>query len=571
MNVIRAAWRKVMGNGDDVESVPASDLMRFVFPGAQARWLGMDVAQYTPQRVAQVYSMAVAGDVQSQWEMFDLMESTWPELSKNLNELKDEVWLLFLQGDIEVKAFASKDKEPSEEAEQKAALVEEALWGMRPRVEADENDGEDTIRDLLDARGKGVSVLEVEWETRTGLSSVPGLAMVPRCTRWVHPQHYGWPGGSGQLMLKNVPDTAASIDRSHYSGFPPHKFIIGICKNKTGHPLGSAMLHVLTFWWAASNFTSDWFLNFAQVYGQPLRWATYDPAMSPADQTKLQSMLVNMGSSAWGMFPEGTAFELKEAAKGAGDNAHAAVLAVANKVCDLVILRQTLTSDVSQDGSGARALGEVHERKGNKVFLVAALWAGKVLQQLVRSMMMLNYGDEKECPLIGLKNDDGEDPKVLSEVLVNLSSAGFEVEDEELGELGDRLGVKVRRKAAAPVPLIGAGMTQMNAGRKEPGDDKAPGEEEEAPETPEAPDKVEARQGRKKDPSDEIAERRAKVLGAAYRGAMAPFRKAILESASAEDAIEKVQAAYADWSAERIAVEVEEALQLCAIEGTDKN
>ena len=31
--------------------------------------------------------------------------------------------------------------------------------------------------------------------------------------------------------------------------------------------------------WAASNFAQQWFLNFAQIFGLPIRWANDDPAV----------------------------------------------------------------------------------------------------------------------------------------------------------------------------------------------------------------------------------------------------------------------------------------------------
>jgi phage gp29-like protein len=75
---------------------------------------------------------------------------------------------------------------------------------------------------------------------------------------------------------------------------PPGKFIVGISKGRTGHPLNTALVRVLAYWWAAMNFSSEWFLNYAQIFGQPMRWATYDPNLSTADQAKLEDMLENI-------------------------------------------------------------------------------------------------------------------------------------------------------------------------------------------------------------------------------------------------------------------------------------
>jgi phage gp29-like protein len=421
----------------------------WIVPAQQSRWISAGVSYYTPQQVENVFKAALAGDLVSQWEMFDLMEATWPELSQCLNELKDSV----CGQPFEVEAWKPKNGEASPEAERRAALVEELLWNMKPEPTRDENDLEDTIRDLLDARGKGISVLEVDWAPVT--TSV-GPAMGPRATRWVHPSWYGYPNATGELMLRSGASqlTQANYGPGQYLPFPPHKFIIGIAKNKTGHPLGSAMLHVLGFWWAAFNFTADSFFDLSQVFGQPIRWANYDASMSAGDKAKLKAMLENMGRSAWGMFPEGVTLELKEAMKSSADNPQKVLLDTANKVCRLLILRQTLTSDAGD--SGTRALGEVHQQTKAGVELACAKWTYKNLQQLVRSICVLNFGDDRECPYL-VPRTQREDPKQLAETLATAKTAGLEPVETELAEIGERLGFEVQRVAAPPALPFGGG------------------------------------------------------------------------------------------------------------------
>ena len=45
---------------------------------------------------------------------------------------------------------------------------------------------------------------------------------------------------------------------------------------------------------------------------------------------------------------------------------------------------------------------------------------------------------------------------------------------------------------------------------------------------------------------------------------MAPFRQIILESSSREECLMKLARAYADWKPERLAAELEEAMQIAA-------
>ena len=55
------------------------------------RWLAPSVRWYTPQMVEHIVRDAQAGNLQSQWELFDLMEATWPRLQGNLKKLKEKV------------------------------------------------------------------------------------------------------------------------------------------------------------------------------------------------------------------------------------------------------------------------------------------------------------------------------------------------------------------------------------------------------------------------------------------------------------------------------------------------
>jgi phage gp29-like protein len=454
---------------------PQSSFPNWLTPAAAPRWIGRTLAQWTPQQVEYCFRAALGGDLVSQWEMFDLMEATWPRLSKNLNELKDSVCAM----DWDIVPWAAREEEPSEEAMRRASVIEDALYSMRPDPAKDENDFEDSLRDLMDARGKGISVLEWDFEYRD-LGGVSALA--PRCSRWVHPSFYGYDGDT--LKLRLTPDNPTQYNRGGYLEFPPDRFTIGVSKNKTGHPCGAAMLHVLGFWWAAANFSAEWFLNFAQIFGQPIRWATCDANIAPGDRTKLEAMLANMGSAAWALFPPGVTLEIKEAAKGAGDNPQAALLAMADKVCDLVILRQTLTSDVGD--SGSRALGDVHERVLTGVQMACAKWVSKTLAPLIRTLCIANFGDDTECPWLKPCKEEEDESPATAALLAQLSAAGLEPTDEALPALSEKLGFPIQRKAPVAPPNPFGGFTRApSAETPEPPESEPETEEAEKPADPE--------------------------------------------------------------------------------------
>jgi phage gp29-like protein len=418
----------------------------FLLPLARPNWLGAGLAWHTPERVETILRNGLAGDVAGAGQLFELMEDTWPRLSKNLQELKDAVvnldWIL--------QPCAPKGSPPSAEAHARARLVEEALWGMSPNPAADENGFEETIRDLLDARGKGISVLEIDWETRSQIrnpkpeireksearnlnlrDSALGVLsdfdlrssdflIAPRATRWVHPRHYGF-DAQGRLGLR-----VEGLAGLGLQPFPADKFLIGVLKSRTGHACGAAQLRVLAWWWAASSFSQEWFLNFAQIFGQPLRWATFDPNLNDADKATLEAALRGMGSNAWAMFPSGTQLELKEASSRGADNPQVLLQERADRLCDLLILRQSLTSEAASPGGGSRALGEVHERVLDGVKLALAGWVARILQQqLIKPILRQNFGDDRQAPWLAPSLKPSRDRRAVAEGLVASRAAGL--------------------------------------------------------------------------------------------------------------------------------------------------
>jgi phage gp29-like protein len=207
-----------------------------------------------------------------------------------------------------------------------------------------------------------------------------------------------------------------------YAPFPRDNFLIAVAKQKSGHPTGSSLMRALGFWWAAANFTAEWFLNFAQIFGMPIRWASYDPNLDKPTIEIINEMLANMGSAAWAAFPAGVQMELKEASKAGSDNPQVALMELTDKVCDILVLRQTLTTDAADRGT--QALGTVHQEVLGDVKGAAANWVARILnRQLVRSICRLNYGDTLECPFLLPNANEVKDAKTLAErdqILLNL-------------------------------------------------------------------------------------------------------------------------------------------------------
>lgn len=424
----------------------------WINPAVQDRWQAPELRYYTPQVVEHIIRDAIGGDLTKQAEMFDLMERTWPRLLGNLKKLRERVCSI----EWYVQPWALKGQKPTAEAERRAALLEDTLWRMRPDAFGDENEFEGMLFDLLDAWGKGVSVQEILWETRNGES---GAVVVPRATRWINPKLYGFPAGpglSGRLMLRAEalsPNPPAAHPQSAFSNpqsdswveFAPDKFLVAVAKQKSGHPTGAALLQALGFFWSATNFSWEWFLNFAQTFGVPIRWANYATGADADKIAKIEAMLANMGSAAWGAFPEGTTLQIIEALKTSAEGPHERLNNAVDRICDILILGQTLTSDVGK--SGSRALGDVHQGVLSDRERAVARFAARTLNsQLVPAFCRLNFGDDVECPFIILDIEEEENTKEIAETFKLAGEAGMRIPAQYAH---DRLGIPLPKDGEA--------------------------------------------------------------------------------------------------------------------------
>lgn len=386
----------------------APHLSRIVRPQAANRWLLPQLASITPQYIEMTLRGALAGNHVQQWELFDLMLDTWPELSACAQELAYGVSRLKLI----FEPFAEEDEEPTKAAIERCKLVSSTLRRMAPDPAADENDLEGTLNDLIDGWFRGVTCLEVDWQNMH--CATQGAVIGPRSTFWVHPVCFAW-DQNGRLGLRvddqgqvrPGPQTATA----KVSAFPPHKFLLGIHKAKSGPALGGALLRPLAWWWCAANFSSDWLLNLAQLFGLPFRWANYEPTAAQETVDRICTMLQNLGSAGWAAFPAGTSLELIENSKQGSDHSpQGELLDRADRYARLLILGQTMSGSQDASKGGGKAFGSVESRIKEDRIDAAGRYVCRVLNsQLIPSIVVLNFGDGDDCPRARLLADEEGD------------------------------------------------------------------------------------------------------------------------------------------------------------------
>lgn len=458
-----------------------TDLARILRPQAAYRWLLPQISAITPAYVEMTLRGALAGNHVQAWELFDLMLDSWPELAACYQELVESVQrktLIF-------EPYAEEGQRPTPEAVERMKVVSAALRNMRPRAEADENDLDGTIKDILSGWFIGQVVQEISWEDPQNEEALNTLTIpitdekqvtteldiiAPRCTFWVHPVCVAW-SMDGTLGLRTeINDlrqatksaTANSRSRSEtggsvwnttsfqprptlVDGFPPNKFLIGINKAKSGTALGGARLRVLAWWWCASNFSAEWLMNLAQLFGLPIRWANYDQNAPQETIDGVCAMLEKMGSAAWGAFPAGTQLNIMDGAKNADHTPQGDLLDRADKYARVLVLGQTMSgSRRGMQGGGGPGFGGVEKDVKEDRVDAAGGYACSVLNlQFIPAILEVNYGDRRFAP----------SARLLEEEEGTLQDAQ---RDQALANAGLEIGKNfLRKKYGIPAPEPG--------------------------------------------------------------------------------------------------------------------
>lgn len=360
----------------------------------------------TPERARAILEDALRGDVQRQEELFRLMLDSWPRLAKATGEVCRAVSRLAYG------VAAPEGASPYELAQ--AELVERSLRAWRPRPGTMELGLEETLDALVMARHTGLSVLELHWQrTAHGL--------LPRAAWLLGGRHVAWNEDGTELGLRTGEETWASFDAA--------KFLVGAWRSRPGAPVATAMLRALVPYWVGRTYGYQWLMQFAQLFGLPLRWANYDESR-PETGVKVAEMLRNLGSAGWAAFPSGVEMKLVEPTGNARDNPQLILQELADEACDLLILGQTLSGTSASTGLGS-GTAVLHGQVRREVITGAAQWVADVLNyQLVPALVELNFGagaDPAQLPIVTPDLSSPADPKAEAERLEILVRSGLRV------------------------------------------------------------------------------------------------------------------------------------------------
>jgi len=293
------------------------------------------------------------------------------------------------------------------------------------------------LKDLLDAIGKGFSVVEILWQT--------GTQWRPANYEWRDPRFFQFDLVSRrEIRLRDEADLMNGLELA------PYKYLTHVHRGKAGIPIRGGIARLAAWAYMCKGYTvKDW-LAFAEVFGMPLRLGKYGSSAREDEIRILKTAVANLGTDAAAVFPESMQVELIEAGNKGGSADFFERLA--NYLDDQVskgILGQTASSSGTPGKLGNEDLqAEVRDdiRDDDAEALEETL-----NRDLVRPFIDLNFGPQEQYPEIQLRATPPEDVKALVDAVEKLVPLGLKVEQSVIR---DKLGLPDPDPSAKPEDLL---------------------------------------------------------------------------------------------------------------------
>ena len=360
----------------------------------------------SPREMTGILVQARIGNLFYQERLFQLMIDQWSRLGKNILTLKRDVSNL----NWTINAYAEKGEAASSSAQEKAALVERALFGMVADPKQRLRDFHGMLKDLVLAVPMCFSVSEIMWTERDG-------EVVPANTRKVPARFYGYGlqmDKPDALMLNPLGNLSLQYGPTGLQDWPENKFLVAIFEAKESHPTTAAMMRGLVPWFMGQKYGLKWFFIFAQMFGIPHRIAKYTGGDETVKQ-ELISMMERMAEGNYAVIPDGSTVDMIESKATGTQIPQRVLIQDANDECDITILGQTLTSSSGHAG-GNRALGEVHADTKDDILNGTADFVAQVINnQLIIPILDLNYGEHTEAPTLTGKTEQSKDEIAMAQ------------------------------------------------------------------------------------------------------------------------------------------------------------
>jgi phage gp29-like protein len=394
-----ADWMLYDHSGNPVRS---SDLKReqggATVSGVRSPYRQQQAPGMRPERLARLLRQADEGDTSSYFTLAAELEERDSHYGSVLTTRK-----LGVSG-IPATVVAATDKR------QDRNIAEDVRINMVARPEFAK-----LIFHAMDALGKGISMVEIMWETSES-------QWWPREYKWRDQRWFTWDHETLEIPL------IVTDANPQGEALTPYKWIVHTPLLKSGIALRGGLARPVSIMYALKSYTVRDLMAFLEIYGIPFRYGTYPTGSTEEQREKLLDALEAIGSDASGIVPEGTNIQFANVNSKGGSDAFIGTAEYWDKQVSKRVLGQTMTTD---EGTG-RGKAQASEQSKQKLEIKrhdAARVAATIVQQLITPYVRLNYGEKAAIPGLALETRTDEELDVWLTAIERFVELGGEVEE----------------------------------------------------------------------------------------------------------------------------------------------
>ncbi len=293
------------------------------------------------------------------------------------------------------------------------------------------NDGvlQAALFDMLDAVGKGFSVLENDWRYHMGHLCPREFVFRPQ--RWFT---FDRTDGETVLLREAVGDVPLE----------PHKFVVHRHKSKSGLTIRSGLARLASWAWMYKSYTlKDWAI-FVQNFGMPIRVGKYGRNASEEEKDVLWRAVADIAGDCAAIVPADMLIEFHEiASKGGTTDMYERRADWMDRQVSKAVLGQTTTTDAV---SGGHAVSREHRLVQEDIERSDAIAASSTVNaQIIPNMIAFNFGPQDHYPRVRIGRPDEVPLGEFAEAFAKLAPAGLTAEASYLRE---RMGIPTPRAGA---------------------------------------------------------------------------------------------------------------------------
>ncbi|MDR6102784.1 phage gp29-like protein [Agrobacterium larrymoorei] len=447
----------------------------------------------TPVKLASILRAADNGDPEAFFELAEQIEELDPHYVAQLATRKRSV----AQLPITVKAASD-----SAEHKKHADFVRD--WVATGVLRSN-------LFDMLDAIGKAISFMEVDWQVRHG-------NLVPAKLTWRTQRWFTFDRVDG--------DTPLLRDNDGNIPFAAHKFLVHRSKVKSGLTIRSGIARVAVWYWMLKSFTvKDWAI-FCQNYGQPIRIGKYGRGATEKEKDVLWRAVSGIAGDCAAIIPREMLIEFHEVgSKSSSTDMFERRADWHDRGISKLVLGQTTSTDAI---SGGHAVAKEHRLVQEDIERSDALDASDTLNAgLIPNMVAFNFGPQDHYPVISIGRPDEVPIKEFSEAFQRLAPLGLTA---DAGWMRDRLGIPAPKDDAELVGGRPPALTPPPGDRTEP--------------TKHALDRLFATAHSRTEPNivDALTDRLEKEAADAMDGMIEEVRKVMMQATDLADAGKRLAA-----------------------------